>query len=45
MAGMALILLSGSWTLIFLVLLMWAAIIGVPIALIVFGFRWFSRRR
>ena len=34
MAAMALVLLSGSWTLIFLGLLMWEVIIGLPITLI-----------
>ena len=35
MAGMATILLSGSWTLIFLVLAMWSIILGIPITLII----------
>jgi hypothetical protein len=35
MNGMALMLLSGSWTLIFLDVGMYALILGVPIALIV----------
>jgi len=35
MSGMVFILFSGSWTLIFLVLGMYALILGVPIGLIV----------
>jgi hypothetical protein len=43
MAGMAsaLILFSGSWTLIFLDLGMYALILGIPIALVV----WFMGKR
>jgi hypothetical protein len=41
---MALIVLSGSWTLIFLVLLMWTVFLAIPIALIVWQVKKVKRR-
>jgi cytochrome c biogenesis protein CcdA len=45
MDSMALILLSGSWTLIFLVLGMYAFILGVPIALIIWLVKKLKKRK
>jgi len=44
MAGMAIILLSGSWTLIFLDLAMWSLILGAPIAIAVWIAKKLMRR-